>query len=63
MYYLDIKSIVYQLGCLQVANPCIMGPILSDYITTLFYIISKPEVFSKPATIKYGLLSMKKLIK
>jgi hypothetical protein len=40
-----------------------MGPILSDYISTLFYIISKPEVFSKPATIKYGLLSMKKLIK
>jgi hypothetical protein len=40
-----------------------MGPVLSDYISTLFYIISKPELFTKPATIKYSLLSMKKIIK
>lgn len=60
---IDIKSLIYQLGCLQTVNPCIMGPVLSDYISTLFYIISKPELFTKPATIKYSLLSMKKIIK
>lgn len=27
-YILDIKSIIYQMGCLQVVNPCIMGRVL-----------------------------------
>jgi len=51
------------MGCLQVVNPCMVAPILSDYISTLFYIISKPEVFAKPASVKYALLSMRKVVK
>lgn len=58
-----IKSLIYQIGCLQVANPCMLAEILSDYIKTLFYIISKPELFTKPATIKYCVLSIRKLVK
>lgn len=54
---------VYQLGCLVVANPCLVAPVLSDFISVLFYIISKPELFAKSTTVKYALLSMRKVVK
>lgn len=60
---LDLKSLVYQFGCLQTTNPCMIAPVLSDYLSVIFYIISKPEVFAKPTIIKYALLSMRKIIK
>lgn len=40
-----------------------IAPVLSDYLSVIFYIISKPEVFAKPTIIKYALLSMRKIIK
>lgn len=51
------------MGCLQTANPCFFGPILTDYIQTLFYVVSNPSNFAKTTTLKYALLGMRKLIK
>ena len=51
------------MGCLQTANPCFFANILSDYIETLFYVISKPEIFAKYAVLKYSLIGMRKVIK
>lgn len=59
----DIKSIIYQFGCLETANPCSLAQILPTYIPTIFYVVSKPSLFQDLNTLKYSLHSMRKLIR
>jgi hypothetical protein len=60
---LDIKSLIYDIGSLQNSNPFFLTPILSDFYYTLTLIISDPKYFVKPATLKYSLLCLRKIIK
>ncbi len=61
--YLDIKSLIFDLGLLQLSKPLLLAWILPELFTLLLYIMQHSQAFGKGDCLRYSLIGLRRIIK
>lgn len=61
--YLDIKSLIYDMGLLQTAKPLMLSWNLAKFYECLFYVVLNQQNFVQNACVRYAMIGIRRIIK